>query len=70
MESIAEKLLFISTLNNFGENLRECKRLVNKVNQNYNVNKFNYNYNGKKLYALKKFSICRNLVKNYVVQNR
>ena len=43
MESLIEKLLFISKLNNLSKNLRECERLVNKVNQNYNVNEINYN---------------------------
>ena len=43
MESLIEKLLFISKLNNLSKNLRECERLVNKVNQNYNVNEINNN---------------------------
>ena len=33
MESIVEKLSFISKLNNVNKNLRKCERLVNKVKQ-------------------------------------
>ena len=41
MESNVQKLLFIAKLNNLNENLRKCERIVNKVNENYNVNEIN-----------------------------
>ena len=44
MESLIEKLLFISKINNLSKNLRECERLVNKVNQNYNKSEINNNF--------------------------
>ena len=44
MESIVNKLLFISKLNNLKKNTEKCKIILNKVKQNYNVNGIENNF--------------------------